>query len=900
MPKVNNYSSNSISSRHNSISSKDSTTSSEENDADSIPPAKPLLIRSISKEDISFLEEVSERLRSKVEKQNKSRKTTNPTFGLAAPLVTLLQTWKTKKRDEKIRTLCESLIPKLMNTGESLKDILNSVEDRKENNLSFGLTILNEMEATVSSSMEQIENFDEMLYNCLQIASTLKKEMLNVQSMFTFEEEINSLFDRQLLFPSEEPVANNDDAKLEDPASTSAENLTPCSNATVSRSRDGHHHHHSRHGHHHGGNNHHHNRHNNKPYVVSACGNKTKSSSLRVNATPATWQGFSDQGCCNRSSSKGFKIYTRGDSDVSPDCESEDDPVIIDVPLLHLKSALKSVSLSPQLMNSYLYDSNRGEGVDSDTDSLESSSTTNSFSSSGSGGSCKDKDSHDHSSSSSSSSISNSLTELLFHVARSHHSSGHSSSSFSPLNSSSHGSSRSSSSSSSSSSPPNSPQPSQSSSSIFPKFAMALLHSNNNSNNNNNNSPKPASFPNSPKRGAAAMPSFSSHCQPQEPSSSSCVNNVLLEKTIESCALELLGIQNIHAHIYHLIRKNRSEAEHQSISNHIDSILQVKKEISKNVENIKNARADVKETLKHYRKMRDELKKLCEQADEVGTTGQLSLQNYYHRNKSMSEGDIKLGQGQRDGGSNAFAQTGETTPPTRLSPQVLIHLSQQQQASCEKSFLFRPAGAGDSAAPIDEDDELDAMITFGTENSKVEQTTADMGSGLGCAFPSAERPKLRCSCTLDDETSQSQLQEPLPLPPKPREYVVADVFNKNIFGFGNSCSSFGMTSTSAKSQSDSNSVIIGSRNDSYAGSINGFVGQVNGEHHRVFNLSNEDADLVYQCVHDIKVILKEEKVVKSQLATVEHLLVTTIDAIANVPPMTKVSSSHHHKKPKPR
>ena len=48
-----------------SISSRDSTTSEEEFDVDSLPPPNSL-IRTISKEELLYLEGESERLRSKV------------------------------------------------------------------------------------------------------------------------------------------------------------------------------------------------------------------------------------------------------------------------------------------------------------------------------------------------------------------------------------------------------------------------------------------------------------------------------------------------------------------------------------------------------------------------------------------------------------------------------------------------------------------------------------------------------------------------------------------------------------------------------------------------------------------------------------------------------------------
>lgn len=140
----------------------------------------------VGEDDLSTLQRDSHYLKKKISKQCKEMSQSSDLIGVYK----WYHEWKTKKREDKIKFLYESLHPRLLAAEESLDHWLHSILEKKTAALALGSSLYREMEHAVGHCQNRIDLYDEILNDCLQIGCDLRKEMLELKSALEFNEEV--------------------------------------------------------------------------------------------------------------------------------------------------------------------------------------------------------------------------------------------------------------------------------------------------------------------------------------------------------------------------------------------------------------------------------------------------------------------------------------------------------------------------------------------------------------------------------------------------------------------------------------------------------------------------------------------------------------------------------------
>lgn len=145
-----------------------------------------ILCNATSDDEVSELSKQCDRLKTKFAKQKYSRQPTQQHLTAIIPWISWYQSWKCKRRDVKIAHLFDSLVPKLEHTEGSLKTWLSMTVDLKNNLIAVAIDSLNDMDRAVEASQYQVDVYEEIMNDSLQIGLDLKKEMIALRTAIEF------------------------------------------------------------------------------------------------------------------------------------------------------------------------------------------------------------------------------------------------------------------------------------------------------------------------------------------------------------------------------------------------------------------------------------------------------------------------------------------------------------------------------------------------------------------------------------------------------------------------------------------------------------------------------------------------------------------------------------------
>lgn len=96
------------------------------------------------------------------------------------------RSWKNKKREVKVQALYQSLFPKLRDASNKLRVWLDDVNDKKKNAVTYAMKLYEEMMTAVDLCQNQMDIYDNIFNDCLQIGLDLKKEIVELKISLEF------------------------------------------------------------------------------------------------------------------------------------------------------------------------------------------------------------------------------------------------------------------------------------------------------------------------------------------------------------------------------------------------------------------------------------------------------------------------------------------------------------------------------------------------------------------------------------------------------------------------------------------------------------------------------------------------------------------------------------------
>lgn len=132
------------------------------------------------------LEKESERLMLKAEKRQRKQRSEKNGLGLFS----WIKNWKLKQTEKKIQALLTSLSPKLKQTENELRSWIDSVVGHKDIALTHAQILLLGLTASVDQYQYSIDYYDELFNDCLQIGYDVKQEIDDLYTALLFSKEI--------------------------------------------------------------------------------------------------------------------------------------------------------------------------------------------------------------------------------------------------------------------------------------------------------------------------------------------------------------------------------------------------------------------------------------------------------------------------------------------------------------------------------------------------------------------------------------------------------------------------------------------------------------------------------------------------------------------------------------
>jgi hypothetical protein len=100
------------------------------------------------------------------------------------------KTWKNKKREVKVQTIYQNLMPRLQDTSDKLRLWLEEVMAEKKLAVTNAMKLYQEMILAVDICQSHIDMYDEIFNDCFQIGLDLKREILDLKTALEFGKEI--------------------------------------------------------------------------------------------------------------------------------------------------------------------------------------------------------------------------------------------------------------------------------------------------------------------------------------------------------------------------------------------------------------------------------------------------------------------------------------------------------------------------------------------------------------------------------------------------------------------------------------------------------------------------------------------------------------------------------------